>query len=165
MLFSSYLEKRLTEQDFNTFTVQEKNALIAELASKANIAFTEVTPEFILNHHKQLKVSLLSEKCEETILKGFVSTTTGHHYRTNRDDQVYFIGRYIQLLQNPQIDTVMWRAEDLGVWVPHSRDEWMSVYNEAMDHVESTLIKYNQKKQLVLSAETHADVLNITWDN
>ena len=162
MLFNSYLEKRMTEIDFDTFKISEKNVLISDLANKYNLLLSEITPEYILNHHKKLKIEIIKEKCEESIIKGFVASN-GHTYRTSRDDQVNMIGQKDELDANPEITTVLWKTEDMG-YIEHSREEWLTIYNEAFAHKKSKLFKYNNLKREVLNAQSHQEIIDITWE-
>jgi hypothetical protein len=162
MFFNSYLEKRLTEIDFNNFSVSEKNVLVSELANKEKVMFSEITPDYILNHHKQLKVKVLNEKCEAAIETGFVSSN-GHSYRTNRDDQINMIGQKDELINDSSIETVMWKTEDAD-YVQHTKEEWMTVYQEAFGHKKAQLFKYNELKRKIMAAASHGEVLANIWD-
>lgn len=163
MFYNSYLEKRMTEHDFNNFTTDEKNYLISELARKNDMMIHDVTGEFILEHHKKLKTKMLNEQCEEMIENGFTSSN-GHTYRVNRDDQINMLGKKQEVDNDNTIIKVYWKAEDVGVWIEHSRDEWLTVYKEAFSHKENQLIKCSILKQKVKEATTHQEIIDINWD-
>lgn len=161
-IIMTVLEQRLVESGFNSFSLQEKNNLISLLANREGLVYSDITDEYILNHHKNLKISILSDICDETITNGFTASN-GHKYRTNRDDQINMIGKKIQLQDDPTITTVMWKTEDAG-YIAHTREEWLQVYKEAHQHKEQNLFKYNTLKQQVMNAATHEEIVAITWE-
>lgn len=148
---------------FDKFNISEKNALISELANRNGLMFHEVDNEYILNHHKKLKIELLKEQCETAIEKGFVASN-GHTYRTNRDDQINMIGQKDELMADETINTVLWKTEDEG-YIEHTRDEWLNVYSEAFAFKKAQLLKYDSLKKLVNEAKTHEDIIAISWDD
>jgi hypothetical protein len=155
-------EKLLLEQGFNAFSLAQKNSLISILAGREGLMYSEISEEYILNHHKKIKVDILSETCELEILKGFTATN-GHVYRTNRDDQVNMIGQKDELNAEPSISTVHWKSEDAG-YIPHTREEWLKIYVEAFAYKKTQLFKYNTLKQRVLAALTHEEIVSIGWE-
>jgi hypothetical protein len=162
MFFNSYLEKRMVEADFDKFKISEKNMVVSELANRSGLLLSEITPEYVLNHNKKLKIEVLKEQCENAILEGFVASN-GHTYRTNRDDQINMIGQKDELMADESTETVYWKTEDAG-YIAHSREEWLMIYNEAFAHKRQSLFKYDSLKQAVLDAKTHADVVAINWE-
>lgn len=116
-----------------------------------------------LNTHRTAKIKELSEICEQKIIDGFVSSN-GHTYRTNRDDQVNMIGQKDALTIDNTISTVYWRAEDVGSWIPHTREEWLIVYNEAYHHKQSTLMRYNELKNKVLEEQNYDIITLVKWE-
>jgi hypothetical protein len=161
-LIKTYQEKMLIEQGYDTFGLENKNRLITILAEREGLVLSQVTDEYILNHHKQLKVDILSEICESNIVKGFTASN-GNTYRTNRDDQVNMIGQKDELAEDPSITVVHWKTENLG-YIEHTREEWMKVYIEAFSHKKSNLFRYNSLKHKVLNATTHSEIVGINWD-
>jgi hypothetical protein len=156
-------EELLLERGYNWFTPYEKNNLIALLAVKNNLIYSQVTDEYILDYHKKLKTGILKEICEEEIVKGFTATN-GHFYRTNRDDQINMIGQKDELSEDSTITVVPWKTEDTG-YINHTREEWMKVYVEAFAHKKEKLFKYDMLKGQVLSATTHEEVVGIKFDS
>ena len=144
MISLTSLEKKLIEQGLNSFTMHEKNNLITIIANKENKMYYEVDEDYILDYHKRLKIEILSEACEETIINGFTASN-GHRYRTNRDDQINMIGQKDMLMVDPSITTVEWKTEDAG-YIIHTRDEWLEVYKEAFNYKKTQLLKYNDLK-------------------
>jgi hypothetical protein len=160
-IFLTPLERKLLESSFDSFSLSDKNNLVALLANKEQLKYSDITDEYILNYHKQLKIDILSESCDEIIVGGFTATN-GHHYRTNRDDQLNMVAKNVQLLHDETIVEVNWKTEDVG-YVLHTRQEWLTVYNEGVAHKETNLYKYNTLKAQVESATTHAEILLVAW--
>lgn len=159
--FLTPLENKLVTDGFDAFLLSEKNSLIAILANKDGKMYSEITPDYVLNRHKEIKTDIFSENCEDDIIAGFTSSN-GHTYRTNRDDQMNMIGQKDELASDTTITTVSWRTEDAG-YIDHTRDEWLIVYSEAFNHKKTTLAKYNTLKVQLTAATTDAAVLAITW--
>lgn len=151
----------LLAKGYKAMNTAEKNNLIAIIAHEKELAYNEITEDYILDYHKNLKLSKLSEECESNILKGFTSSN-GHVYRTNRDDQINMIVQRDILNYNPEIETVMWKTEDEG-YIEHTREEWFQIYNEAFEHKQNQLFKYEQLKQQVINAKTDDEILAIKW--
>jgi hypothetical protein len=158
----SNLDLRLLEVGFNELTLFEKNQLIVAIASKKGIPYINVTEQVVLDYHKEIKIFILNEICEDSIIDGFVSSN-GHKYRTNRDDQMNMLGQKDYLLSDTSIATVMWKTEDVG-YVEHTRQDWLSIYLEAFAHKQAQLYKYNTLKLQVVSATTHEDITVIQWN-
>jgi hypothetical protein len=116
-----------------------------------------------LDRAKENKKAELSIKCEESITNGFTSTN-GHHYRTNRDDQTNMIGQKDELAEDLTITQVYWKAEDVGHWIVHTRDEWLNqVYSESFKHKKAQLAKYNDLRGKVEACLTIEEVDLIVW--
>ncbi|MGG3891994.1 hypothetical protein [Metabacillus fastidiosus] len=115
-----------------------------------------------LEELKAAKIDQLSYFCEQDILSGFTSTLNGHRYRTNRDDQTNLLGKFNQLMNDETIIKVMWKTEDVG-YVEHTRDDWLSIYYEALHSKETKLFKYDQLKKLVSSKTTNQEVDSVVW--
>lgn len=118
-------------------------------------------PLFDLEQYKAFKIEELKVKCKDDIYNGFVSSN-GHVYRTNNDDQLNFLGKFNQLQVDTTIETVYWKAEDTG-YIPHTREEWLLVYNEGLVAKEQKLFKYDQLKQQVTACTTKEEVEAIVW--
>jgi hypothetical protein len=114
-----------------------------------------------LDQIKQNKINELKQKCEETIETGFTSSN-GHFYRTNRDDQINMIGQKDALMSDSTIATVKWKSEDAG-YMEISKNEWLSkVYSEAFLHKQAQLFKYDELKKQVVEASLE-QVEAIVW--
>lgn len=160
--FLSPLEKQMIENGYNSLSLKDKNSLIAILADREGLKYSEITDEYILNHHKRIKIDILSEKCDETIIGGFESTN-GNIYRTNRDDQMNMIGKMVQLQIDTKIQSVMWKTENEG-YLDHTREEWVNqVFLEALNFKEMNLFKYSTLKEQVANAKTDEEVLAVKF--
>lgn len=133
--------------------VKNKDAIIYEEL------FEEVSKS--LEQEKLEKIAELKAICEQTILKGFVSSN-GYFYRTNRDDQTNMIGQKDELTTNSAITSVPWKTEDAG-YMQHTREEWLVIYNEAFAHKKAQLFKYDSLKTKVNSFTTIAEVGELVW--
>ncbi|KIU05879.1 DUF4376 domain-containing protein [Bacillus subtilis] len=154
------IEQQMLDEGISSFTQYDMNTLIVRIADKLGKLPYEITEDVILQHHKNLKNDLLSEACEEEIIKGFTASN-GHVYRTNRDDQVNMIGQKGILDDTDSAEPIKWRTEDAG-WIDHTKDEWLQVYKEAFDFKKSTLLKYASLKDQVNNATTHDEIVKIT---
>lgn len=95
---------------------------------------------------KASKIAEFKALCESTIEAGFTSSN-GHTYRTNRDDQINMIGQKDDL-SDGTITVVPWNTEDAG-YVNHTPDEWLTVYSEAFNYKKKQLLYYNSLKEKV----------------
>lgn len=154
------IEQQMLDKGISSFTQYDMNTLIVRIADKLGKLPYEITEDVILQHHKNLKNDLLSEACEEEIIKGFTASN-GHVYRTNRDDQVNMIGQKDILDDTDSAEPIKWRTEDAG-WIDHTKDEWLQIYKEAFDFRKSTLLKYASLKDQVNNATTHDEIVKIT---
>ena len=156
------IDKRLIEVGYDTLTPFEKNNLTTRIAEIKSILYNEVSEKVLLDYHKEIKTKQLSDICEQTILEGFIATN-GHTYRTNRDDQTNMIGQKDYLIDNPSIDTVKWKTENVG-YIDHTRDEWLTVYFEGFFHKQTQLFKYDELKSSVVAAKTHEEIVHVVGD-
>lgn len=115
----------------------------------------------ILNQEKEKKVAELKQKCENAILAGFTSSN-GHFYRTNRDDQTNFMGQKEELNDKPDMLVVPWKTEDVG-YINHAREEWLTIFYEGLSHKKAQLYKYDTLKKQVESLTTIEEVQAIVW--
>jgi hypothetical protein len=161
-MFLNALEKKMLEIGYESFNLKDKNEFVSYLADKNALKYSDLTDEYILNHHKKLKIADFSERCEKDIIDGFIATN-GHKYRTNRDDQKNFFGKALELMIAPTVISVLWKTEDVG-YITHSRQEWIDVFMEGVSHKETILHKYNTLKTNINNAVTEAELLLITWE-
>lgn len=124
----------------------------------------EATPkiEYNAEYFKPLKILELNKMCEQTIEAGFTSNINGHVYRTNRDDQINMMGQKDELMDDPAIETVPWKTEDVG-YIKHTRADWLNIYKEGLQHKKAQLFKYDQLKKQVLAAQTIDEINAVQW--
>jgi len=155
------LEQRLLAVGFSKFTTDEKNQFVMELASKLDMAFTDITEAYVFEYHRELKKEIMSLTCEDAILKGFVASN-GHHYRTNRDDQINFLGQKEELNDNPTVTEVEWKTEDAG-YITHTKEDWIKVFYEALRFKSNNLKKLSRIKGYITLARTDVELTAIKW--
>ena len=155
------LEQRLLAVGFGKFTTDEKNQFVMELANKLDMAFTDVTEAYVFEYHRALKKEIMSLTCEDAILQGFTASN-GHHYRTNRDDQLNFLGQKEALNDDPTISTVEWKTEDVG-YIDHTKEEWIKVFYEALNFKTKTLKKLARIKIYISNATNDTELTAIRW--
>ncbi|MCM3413510.1 hypothetical protein [Metabacillus litoralis] len=143
----------------NEFSNQENNYRVNPTTQEMEFNYDF---DFSLQQYKAYKISELSVKCQEDIYNGFTSKLNFHTYRTNNDDQLNFLGKFNQLSSNGAITSVMWKTEDVG-YFEHTRDEWLTIYGEALTAKEQKLFKYDQLKQQVEVCTTKEEVEAIVW--
>lgn len=161
MPYVNELEQKLVEQGISSFDIRTKNELIALLANKEGVSYSHITDEYLLEYHKQLKISFLNETCEQQILQGFTAAN-GHIYRTNINDQINLIGQKDELMANEAITQVAWKTEDIG-YILHTREEWLDIYLQAFAYKKEQLMRYNTVKIQALLAERDEDIVAVQW--
>jgi isopropylmalate/homocitrate/citramalate synthase len=164
--------KALSDRNSETFDVIELGygAFRSEFRQATSYRVNPTTKEiefnydhsFNLEQYKTFKIDELSQKCKEDIYKGFTSNLNGHFYRTNTDDQLNFLGKFNQLMSDETLTTVMWKTEDVG-YIEHTREDWLSVYNEALTAKEQKLFKYDQLRDQVNACTTKEEVEAVVW--
>lgn len=155
------LQTKLITEGTSGFSLYNMNQLIVYVANEKDIQYSDVTDQTILDYHKGLKKDIFNEKCEDTIVTGFVASN-GHTYRLNRDDQLNMMGQKDELLEDTTITTVPWKTEDQG-YVDHTREDWLQVYKEAFAYKKTTLYKYNSLKKALDDAADHPAIIAVTW--
>lgn len=149
---------------FDLTDVTGRDAAYTIVAQDKGKSMRDVSDSEVLDYHKEILKSIFSDSCATAIEDGFDSSVNGHHYRTNKDDQINFIGEYLLIQSDATIDTVYWTTEDAGP-LPLTRDEFFSIYKEALGHKNSMIQHYWQKKQEVDSYTTHEGLRGCTWDS
>ncbi|WP_442757029.1 DUF4376 domain-containing protein [Priestia megaterium] len=155
-----FINQIIIEQGYNALSVYQKE-VVSDKVSDGAIRILEVEDDEILEYVKSIKIEFFKKTCEEQIELGFTSSN-GHFYRTNRDDQVNMIGQKDSLVDDPSITYVDWKTEDVG-YIRHTKEQWMQVYNEAFAHKKDQLFKYEALKQQVLAATNQDEVALIQW--
>lgn len=148
--------------NYDLMDVAGKDYACSLVAQERGMRVREVTDEDVLQYHKDLLKGIFNNNCDNEIEIGFRSHVNNHHYRTNRDDQINFIGQYLLLKDVSQIQQIFWKTED-AEQVPITRDEFFSIYREALMHKNNIIQKYWYKKIEVDACVTHEQVRNVTW--
>lgn len=156
------IDKRLLASGFDKLSLEEKNQLIEHIGTQDQVLYSQITEAYILDYHKKIKKIVLSNQCEEAIVGGFTSLVTGYKYRTNRDDQLNMVGKYIKVMDDTSITQVAWKTEDVGYHI-HSRADFLAVYDEAFNHKENTIFKLKDLRDQVDAAITHDEIVAIVW--
>lgn len=115
-----------------------------------------------IEYLKKERIEYFDNYCEELILRGFTSATTGHFYRFNIYDQMNFNQAYNRLMYDNSITEIAWKTEDAGILI-HSREDWIKVYHEGGEHKWYTINHYWQIKNQILNATTEEEILSIQW--
>jgi hypothetical protein len=158
----SWTDKKIRGVNSPYLLLEDDTLIISVGDNLSDEMITELNSQ-TLNRAKENRKIELSSKCEENIVLGFTSTN-GHHYRTNRDDQTNMIGQKDELTDDLTITEVYWKAEELGYWIAHTRDEWLNqVYVESFKHKKAQLAKYNDLKIKVEACLTVEEVDLIVW--
>lgn len=155
-------ERELITKGFDKMNPDYQNSLMNAISRKTGMLLWQIRPDDILKYHKDLKIAMHNEFCEIDIASGFTATN-GHRYRTNADDQTNFLGKLIFLLMKPDITEIGWKAEDVGDYVVHTKDEWLQVAMEGFAHKETQLSKFNEKTKLIRTATTHDQIVDVSW--
>lgn len=150
----AYYKRKLgiSDEQFNQLVEVEKDRIANPNYDYNNLSLDEA---------KNLKKQEMNSACEKAIVGGFTSSNN-HVYRTNRDDQTNMIGQYNALVADSSIANVQWKTEDVG-YVTITRDEWLTVYQEAFTHKQTQLFKYNQLKGKIYACTTTDEVTAIVW--
>lgn len=148
------IDEKIAEIGYSKLADYEREFISTDILS-------DPSEEDVLNYCKEVKVRYFNDLCEIKIVEGF-EAFNGHFYRTNRDDQTNMIGQKDLLSENPSIELVYWKTEDVG-YTAHSREEWLQVYQEAFAHKQGNLFKYDAIKRKCIEAKTHEELENIVW--
>jgi hypothetical protein len=156
-------DERLLAFGIDSFSNSQKTDFIIYLSSKLDVAITDIDDLYLLDYHKQIKTSKFSRLCEEDILKGFTSETTGHTYRTTRDDQFNMFAEYVMTKDNPLVETIMYKCEDEHSQVAHTKAEFSAVVMEGFAHVKGKLTKLDEIRKQIRECSTDAELITIKW--
>lgn len=129
--------------------------------AQAKIVRNEVGLEEFRNSIKEK----LNMEVNEIILNGFLSkriiasTKKNHYYATTDHDQRNFMGKHAILMQDPSIKEVMWKTQDAGTFVKHTREEFLEICREVMAHIENHVAKNVFLKQSIDRAKTKEEII------
>jgi hypothetical protein len=159
--FNQNAEQVLLQVGYDSMNLDDKNSLVALIANKEGIAYSEINDAYILSYHKQIKKDAINANCENTIVSGFKSSN-GHTYTLDRDDQMNMLGLRNEIMSDTTISVVPWKTVDVGM-IDHQRDVWLSMYSEAFAFKKTQLLKCDTLKQQVNAATTHDELIKIVW--
>lgn len=126
-----------------------------------------VQQEMSIDQIRTNKKNQINNTCQQGIIAGMqssvvlASTGKAHFYSTDRDDQRNFMGKHAILMQDVTIRSVNWKTEDTGVFEEHTRNEFLQICVEVMNHIENNIGVAVIKKAQVDQALTIPDVLAI----
>lgn len=163
VLISNMYDKRLLESGIGSFSVDEKNNFIMYIAKTKGIAISDINNDFLLQYHRDLKIKDFSTKCEDDIIKGFVSQVNSHTYPTGRDDQFNMFATYVLTKDNPNVTTIKFKAQDVGEQILHTKDEFQSVVMEGFMYVQNTLGKLDALRKQIKDCSSDSGLVNIIW--
>lgn len=107
------------------------------------------------------KIAELKKACNLDILSGFTATN-GHTYEFTMLDQTNMDQQHGMLLRRTDILSVNWQTVDSGE-IPHTREEFFKVVDEASDFKWSKVFRYRQLKADVIAATTESEINAIVW--
>lgn len=169
VVFRSKINEWTEQDEFTneTYTLYEYEEFPLMLDARSNLqAYIEANLDALLeqaiSEFKKIKIDELRKKCEEAIEFGFVSSMNQHFYRTNRDDQVNLIGKKDQVMNDATITEIYWKTEDAG-YVAHTREEWLQIYFEGLEHKESQLFKLDVLRKRIYSMNEKKEIESVTW--
>jgi hypothetical protein len=157
------LEKEhLIEKLFSTSLVNfEEKTLKKIMADERNLDVENID---LLTLHKELKIEHLNKKCNEEILKGFVSNALNedHFYGFDEEDQSNFTMQLAFINSVLDIQTVEWKTEDAGV-LSHTKEQFIAVCMDGENHKRQNIFKYWTLKAEVENAMTQEEINLIEW--
>lgn len=113
---------------------------------------------------KKSQIEVLNKKCNEEIIKGFVSVSTGFTFEFESHDQDNLSQQAILLLGDSTIESVVWKTKDAGVQT-FTRDQFFTIIKEGEAHKKTAITKYwDLKAQVELATEIEV-IENIKWDS
>lgn len=147
------LEQKMCDSGISSLTLQEKNDLIKIIADRQGVGYSVITDDYLLQHHKDLKIQELGQNCDDVISSGFTATN-GNTYRCLDSDQINMIGQMVALINDTTITTVKWKTTNAG-YVDHTRADWISnVYVQGLGFKQSTIFKLDNLVSTVTAATT-----------
>lgn len=166
LIATGYMEEKtdyiLLNNDIETLdlvTLEEIKEHISEFYQKP---LAQVADEDLLAYHKEAQNKKLERRCQKEILNGFTSSSSGHTYRTNIDDQINILGKTLELVIKTLMLNVTWKTEDSGV-LDHLREDFFEVFFESIHHKESKIAHLWQKKYEVSLCSSHEEINLIEW--
>lgn len=116
-----------------------------------------------LDYVKKNKLEELDSKCEEEILNGFVSASTGFTFGFDEHDQDNFNQQAVLLLMDTTTATVDWGTESHGIQTL-TREQFFTLIKECEAHKRAIKGKYWTLKGQVDLAPNEEQVNAIIWE-
>lgn len=161
--FNAQAEQVLLSTGYDKMSTDDKNSLLAIIANKDNMAFTDITADYILQYHKDLKKAWLYQQRDVTI-QGGITSTDGHTYTTHPDDQTNMLGIMVDILSDSTITSVQWSQADTNTIATYTVDDWKAnVFKQVFSFKNSQMIKCSNLVTQVIAATTHDALVAITW--
>lgn len=126
------------------------------------IPSTEELQSYWIESLKDEKINEINANCENTILAGFTSSSTGYSYDFTNYDQMNITQQMLLLVSDPTIASIQWKTQDAGI-VSLTRDQFLQIANEANDHKRVNIGKYWTLKSQVQSATMEDEINAIVW--
>ncbi|MGD7021787.1 hypothetical protein ACQCVK_04290 [Rossellomorea vietnamensis] len=158
-------EERLLNLGIDQFMVEDKNNFIIQIAREKGLPITDITNEYLLNLHKELKKGEFGRMCNEEIVAGFTSAVNGHTYSTDNQSQFNMFAEYIMTKDDTAATEIMYKAEDVGKQIPHTKDEFQAVVMGGFKHVKGFLTRLDVLRDRIREAQTDAELLEINWED
>ena len=111
---------------------------------------------------KKSQIEVLNKQCNEEILKGFVSVSTGFTFEFEEHDQANFTQQAIMLLGDTTIESVTWKTFDAGVQT-FTREQFFTIIKEGEEHKKTNIEKYWSLKAQVEQATSIEEIEKIKW--
>lgn len=166
LIATGYMEEKTDYILLNNNYSDLDNAILQEIrehvAEYYAIPLEQLIEDDIVSYHKLAMIKRLERRCQQEVLEGFSSASTGHIYRTNTDDQINILGKIVELMLKTDLLTIQWKTEDSGV-IDHTRETFFGILFESIKHKEDKIVHLWQKKYEVSLCSTHEEINLIEW--
>lgn len=161
--FNENAEQVLLSTGYDKMSVEDKNSLLAIIADKENMAFTDITPDYILQYHKDLKIAWLCDQRDAAIHAGFTATDN-HQYSTKPDDQINMLGQMLKIMADSTITSVQWSQADSNTLATYTVDDWKNyVFSQTFTFKDEQMVKCNGYITTIMEATSHDQIVSVTW--
>jgi XkdW protein len=142
----------------------EEGQYISEWKYPSPMPTIKELEEAYYDYLKRSQIEVLNKRCNEEIIKDFVSASTGFTFEFEAHDQDNLSQQAILLLGDSTIDSVLWKTKDAGVQT-FTRDQFFIILKESEAHKKSAISKYWDLKSQVELATTIEEIESIKWDS
>lgn len=134
--------------------------------SEWNLPYPQPTIEELeatfIDFIKKNKLDKLNEACNEQILNGFTSASTGFVFEFETHDQSNFTQQAILLLNDPTINSIPWKTLNMGIQ-NLTRSQYFTILKESETHKRNAIGKFWTLKAQVMGATTVEEIDAINW--